>query len=94
MEQFPNYTFWVEVGNLSAVSLIIDVSETAGDVFLFAFFCVISKFITNFFHSPLQDGCDFVCRSGNREESPAYRGVAQDTLEEEPEERDDHLLPM
>ncbi|XP_029359969.1 cation-dependent mannose-6-phosphate receptor [Echeneis naucrates] len=58
MEQFPNYAFWVEVGNLTA------------------------------------DGCDFVCRSRNREESQAYRGIAPDTLAEEPEERDDHLLPM
>ncbi|XP_032410985.1 cation-dependent mannose-6-phosphate receptor isoform X2 [Xiphophorus hellerii] len=58
MEQFPNYAFWVEVGNLSA------------------------------------DGCDFVCRSKNREEAPAYRGVTTDALDEEPEERDDHLLPM
>ncbi|XP_027865079.1 cation-dependent mannose-6-phosphate receptor isoform X1 [Xiphophorus couchianus] len=58
MEQFPNYAFWVEVGNLSA------------------------------------DGCDFVCRSKNREEAPAYRGVTADALDEEPEERDDHLLPM
>lgn len=58
MEQFPNYAFWVEVGNLSA------------------------------------DGCDFVCRSRSREEAPAYRGVNSEPLEEEPEERDDHLLPM
>lgn len=58
MEQFPNYAFWVEVGNLTA------------------------------------DGCDFVCRSQNREGAPAYRGVTAETLEEEPEERDDHLLPM
>ncbi|XP_038140375.1 cation-dependent mannose-6-phosphate receptor [Cyprinodon tularosa] len=58
MEQFPNYAFWVEVGNLTA------------------------------------DGCDFVCRSRNREEAPAYRGVTSEALEEEPEERDDHLLPM
>lgn len=58
MEQFPNYAFWVEVGNLTA------------------------------------DGCDFVCRSRNREEAPAYRGVTTEPLEEEPEERDDHLLPM
>ncbi|XP_037641460.1 cation-dependent mannose-6-phosphate receptor [Sebastes umbrosus] len=59
VEQFPNYAFWVEVGNLSA------------------------------------DGCDFVCRSRNREDAPAYRGVATaEPLEEEPEERDDHLLPM
>ncbi|XP_059196154.1 cation-dependent mannose-6-phosphate receptor [Centropristis striata] len=58
MDQFPNYAFWVEVGNLTA------------------------------------DGCDFVCRSRNREEAPAYRGVASEPLEEEQEERDDHLLPM
>ncbi|XP_063342137.1 cation-dependent mannose-6-phosphate receptor [Pelmatolapia mariae] len=58
VEQFPNYAFWVEFGNLTA------------------------------------DGCDFVCRSRKREESPAYRGVATDNLQEEPEERDDHLLPM
>ncbi|XP_028280294.1 cation-dependent mannose-6-phosphate receptor [Parambassis ranga] len=58
MEQFPNYAFWVEVGNMTA------------------------------------DGCDFMCRSRNREEAPAYRGVTADALEEETEERDDHLLPM
>ncbi|KAG7237594.1 hypothetical protein INR49_032040 [Caranx melampygus] len=40
------------------------------------------------------DGCDFVCRSKKRDESPAYRGVPPDALAEEPEERDDHLLPM
>nr|XP_057909532.1 cation-dependent mannose-6-phosphate receptor [Doryrhamphus excisus] len=40
------------------------------------------------------DGCDFVCRSRDREEPPTYRGVATEPLEEEPEERDDHLLPM
>ncbi|XP_072534874.1 cation-dependent mannose-6-phosphate receptor [Salminus brasiliensis] len=58
VEQFPNYAFWSEIGNLSA------------------------------------DGCDFVCRSrGSREESPAYRGASTEPLEE-PEERDDHLLPM
>ncbi|XP_026173330.1 cation-dependent mannose-6-phosphate receptor [Mastacembelus armatus] len=58
MEQFPNYAFWAEVGNLTA------------------------------------DGCDLVCRSRNREESPAYRQAATEPLEQEPEERDDHLLPM
>lgn len=41
-----------------------------------------------------QDGCDYVCRSQNREEALAYRGVPSESLEEEPEERDDHLLPM
>lgn len=39
------------------------------------------------------DGCDFVCRSRPREEPNAYRGVPSEP-EEEPEERDDHLLPM
>lgn len=59
VEQFPNYAFWSQIGNLSA------------------------------------DGCDFVCRSrGNREQPPTYRGVATEPLGEEPEERDDHLLPM
>ncbi|KTF81024.1 hypothetical protein cypCar_00015664 [Cyprinus carpio] len=59
VEQFPNYSFWSEIGNLSA------------------------------------DGCDFVCRSrGNRQEPPTYRGVGTEALGEEPEERDDHLLPM
>ncbi|XP_077064886.1 cation-dependent mannose-6-phosphate receptor [Siphateles boraxobius] len=59
VEQFPNYAFWSQIGNLSA------------------------------------DGCDFVCRSrGNRDEPPTYRGVATEPLGEDPEERDDHLLPM
>ncbi|XP_068615426.1 cation-dependent mannose-6-phosphate receptor [Brachionichthys hirsutus] len=58
MEQFPNYAFWVEVGNR------------------------------------LADGCDFVCRAGNRDEASPYRGVVTEPLEEEPDERDDHLLPM
>ncbi|XP_030640459.1 cation-dependent mannose-6-phosphate receptor [Chanos chanos] len=59
VDQFPNYTFWTEIGNLAA------------------------------------DGCDFVCRSrGSREEPPTYRGVSTEPLGEEPEERDDHLLPM
>lgn len=58
IDQFPNFGFWSEIGNLSA------------------------------------DGCDFVCRSrGSREEPPTYRGVNTETLDE-PEERDDHLLPM
>ncbi|XP_069836258.1 cation-dependent mannose-6-phosphate receptor [Dendropsophus ebraccatus] len=58
MEQFPNITFWRELGNLVA------------------------------------DGCDFVCRSQPRSSETAYRGVGDDQLGEEPEERDDHLLPM
>ncbi|XP_056385135.1 cation-dependent mannose-6-phosphate receptor [Hyla sarda] len=58
MDQFPNITFWRELGNLVA------------------------------------DGCDFVCRSQPRSSETAYRGVGDDHLGEEPEERDDHLLPM
>ncbi|XP_067305239.1 cation-dependent mannose-6-phosphate receptor [Pseudorasbora parva] len=59
VEQFPNYAFWSQIGNLSA------------------------------------DGCDFVCRSrDNRQQPPTYRGVVTEPLGEEPEERDDHLLPM
>ncbi|KAL2084110.1 hypothetical protein ACEWY4_019628 [Coilia grayii] len=41
------------------------------------------------------DGCDFVCRSrGNRREPHTPTAVATEPLGEEPEERDDHLLPM
>ncbi|XP_059791262.1 cation-dependent mannose-6-phosphate receptor isoform X1 [Balaenoptera ricei] len=40
------------------------------------------------------DGCDFVCRSKPRNVPAAYRGVGDDQLGEESEERDDHLLPI
>ncbi|NXX46666.1 MPRD protein, partial [Tricholaema leucomelas] len=40
------------------------------------------------------DGCDFICRSKPRNAPAAYRGVGDDQLGEESEERDDHLLPM
>lgn len=41
------------------------------------------------------DGCDFICRSrGNRQEPQTSASVVADPLGEEPEERDDHLLPM
>ncbi|XP_008102042.1 cation-dependent mannose-6-phosphate receptor isoform X1 [Anolis carolinensis] len=40
------------------------------------------------------DGCDFVCRTKPRNEPAAYRGVGDDQLGDESEERDDHLLPM
>lgn len=55
---------------------------------------LVWKFVTNSALPLLQDGCDFVCRSRNRDEYRATRGVVAETLEEEPEERDDHLLPM
>ncbi|NWX90084.1 MPRD protein, partial [Nothoprocta ornata] len=42
----------------------------------------------------MADGCDFVCRSKPRNAPAAYRGVGDDQLGEESEERDDHLLPM
>ncbi|KAM9405136.1 cation-dependent mannose-6-phosphate receptor isoform 1-T1 [Salvelinus alpinus] len=58
LQQFPNYVFWTQVGNLAA------------------------------------DGCNFVFRTqGTEEEPPTYRGVSTEP-EEQPEERDDHLLPM
>ncbi|XP_036107218.1 cation-dependent mannose-6-phosphate receptor isoform X2 [Molossus molossus] len=40
------------------------------------------------------DGCDFVCRSKPRNVPATYRGVGDDQLGEDSEERDDHLLPM
>ncbi|NXC37819.1 MPRD protein, partial [Penelope pileata] len=40
------------------------------------------------------DGCDLVCRTKPRYAPAAYRGVGDDQLGEESEERDDHLLPM
>ncbi|XP_048789233.1 cation-dependent mannose-6-phosphate receptor [Tympanuchus pallidicinctus] len=40
------------------------------------------------------DGCDFVCRSKPRNVPATYRGVGDDQLGDESEERDDHLLPM
>ncbi|NXH13191.1 MPRD protein, partial [Bucco capensis] len=40
------------------------------------------------------DGCDLVCRSKPRAAPAAYRGVGDEQLGEESEERDDHLLPM
>lgn len=104
MEQFPNYTFWVEFGNLTAVSAAISfgvwhqemhhptwVNKAGVKMPLKMWLHINSQHI---FPPPSQDGCDFVCRSRNREEPPAYRGVATEPLEEEPEERDDHLLPM
>lgn len=46
------------------------------------------------FGNLVADGCDFVCRSKPRNVPAAYRGVGDDQLGEETEERDDHLLPM
>ncbi|XP_043369969.1 cation-dependent mannose-6-phosphate receptor isoform X2 [Dermochelys coriacea] len=42
----------------------------------------------------MADGCDFICRSKPQNAPAAYRGVGDDQLGEESEERDDHLLPM
>lgn len=39
-----------------------------------------------------QDGCDYICRCGPRQESQAYRGI-DDHLKME-DERDDQLLNM
>lgn len=89
MEQFPNYLFWVDVGNLSAVSLTSQYT-----VSLKAHACMIKFITTTNCALTLQDGCDFVCRSRNRDESRPYRSVATEPVVEQPEERDDQLLPM
>ncbi|KAL8597674.1 hypothetical protein ACOMHN_012641 [Nucella lapillus] len=39
------------------------------------------------------DGCDFVCRTTDTRSSSPYKGLGDDQLEE-PEGRDDNLLPM
>lgn len=62
-------------------------------------FCLTLKLVIPNYHFlplllSLQDGCDFVCRSKPRNVPAAYRGVGDDQLGEESEERDDHLLPM
>lgn len=70
--------------------------------FLYKRFVVGAKGIEQFpnitfwqeFGNLVADGCDFVCRSRPRSSETAYRGVGDDQLGEEPEERDDHLLPM
>ncbi|XP_018426806.1 PREDICTED: cation-dependent mannose-6-phosphate receptor [Nanorana parkeri] len=70
--------------------------------FLYQRFVVGAKGIEQFpnitfwqeFGNLVADGCDFACRSRPRSSETAYRGVGDDQLGEEPEERDDHLLPM
>lgn len=40
------------------------------------------------------DGCNFVCRTDDLRRSSPYKGLGDDQLVEEPDERDDNLLPM
>ncbi|XP_013385262.1 cation-dependent mannose-6-phosphate receptor [Lingula anatina] len=40
------------------------------------------------------DGCDLVCRSGQRFSSRAYKGIGDDQLGDDEQDIDDHLLPM
>lgn len=41
------------------------------------------------------DGCDFVCRCGERQDAKMYRGIDDQLLNPEPrDDRDDRLLPM
>lgn len=67
------------------------------DINTLCLFASLKLVIPNYHFPPflfLQDGCDFVCRSKPRNVPAAYRGVGDDQLGEESEERDDHLLPM
>lgn len=92
VEQFPNYGFWSQIGNLSAVGVITCALVSVSDSRFSHSYSLWTRYTLLLSQ---QDGCDFVCRSrGNREEPPTYRGVATEPLGEEPEERDDHLLPM
>lgn len=45
------------------------------------------------FGNLLSDGCNLVCRSGNRGQPKTYKGIGDDQLQDE-DERDEHLLPM
>ncbi|CAH1774555.1 unnamed protein product [Owenia fusiformis] len=43
------------------------------------------------------DGCNLICRSGSRQSARSYKGIGDDqlgTVEDELDDRDDHLLPM
>ncbi|XP_044275257.1 cation-dependent mannose-6-phosphate receptor [Varanus komodoensis] len=98
----------LEVGSslsVGSILLIIFVSLLAVYItggFLYQRLVVGAKGIEQFPHfafwqdlgNLVADGCDFVCRSKQQNVPAAYRGVGDDQLGEESEERDDHLLPM
>lgn len=46
------------------------------------------------FGNLLSDGCNLVCRSGNQGQPKTYKGIGDDQLQDDDDERDEHLLPM
>ncbi|KAF6120190.1 mannose-6-phosphate receptor, cation dependent [Phyllostomus discolor] len=96
-----------EVSHLSVGSVLLITSASLIAVyiiggFLYQRLVVGAKGIEQFPHlafwqdvgNLIADGCDFVCRSKPRNVPTTYRGVGDDQLGEDSEERDDHLLPM
>uniref|UniRef100_A0ACB8ESD2 Uncharacterized protein n=1 Tax=Sphaerodactylus townsendi TaxID=933632 RepID=A0ACB8ESD2_9SAUR len=105
MEQFPHFAFWQDMGNLVAelfrVCKALPTLAAAPNKVISWWKPQTVSFWRTVNFVPVerpklnsQDGCDFVCRSKPRNVPNAYRGVGDDQLGEEPEERDDHLLPM
>lgn len=46
------------------------------------------------FGNLLSDGCNLACRSGNQGQPKTYKGIGDDQLQDDDDERDEHLLPM
>lgn len=92
----------LSVGSILLIVFAVIIAVYIIGGFLYQRFVVGAKGIEQFpnitfwqeFGNLVADGCDFVCRSRPRSSETAYRGVGDDQLAEEPEERDDHLLPM
>ncbi|KAM8924521.1 cation-dependent mannose-6-phosphate receptor [Pelodytes ibericus] len=92
----------LSVGSILLIVFAVLVAVYLIGGFLYQRFVVGAKGMEQFpnitfwqeFGNLIADGCDFVCRSRPRTVDTAYRGVGDDQLGEEPEERDDHLLPM
>lgn len=92
----------LSVGSILLIVFAVLIAVYIIGGFIYKRFVVGAKGIEQFpnitfwqeFGNLVADGCDFVCRSRPRSSETAYRGVGDDQLGEEPEERDDHLLPM
>lgn len=92
----------LSVGSILLIVFAVLIAAYIIGGFLYKRFVVGAKGMEQFpnitfwqeFGNLVADGCDFVCRSRPRSSETAYRGVGDDQLGEEPEERDDHLLPM
>lgn len=98
----PPETSHLSVGAILLITLAVLVAIYIIGGFLYQRLVVGAKGMEQFPHlafwqdlgNLVADGCDFVCRSKPRGMPAAYRGVGDDQLGEETEERDDHLLPM